>query len=134
MLPNVGMGVSSTDFARKSMQAGRQRAFANLDANMEIDLSLDTVPEVEQALSVKMDLVGQVKAFQIPAGRCDFQFSAASTCVIYLDSYCDRPHPKNSRPFCEIFRAKTKREDLHPRLQLLEGLGGQGNRQEALSS
>jgi hypothetical protein len=30
------------------------------EASMEIDLCLDMVPEVEQALSVKMDLVGKV--------------------------------------------------------------------------
>jgi hypothetical protein len=65
MLPSVSMGVSPQDFGRRSTgmaMTGRHRAFSNLEAKMDIDLCLDMVPEVEQALSVKMDLVGQVKA------------------------------------------------------------------------
>ena len=44
---------------------GRRGAAKRAGEGMEIELSLDTVPEVEQALSVKMDLVGQVGKFTL---------------------------------------------------------------------
>lgn len=53
VLPNV-TGATSPN-GRRGM------AKRNGETSMEVDLCLDMVPEVEQALSVKMDLVGQVE-------------------------------------------------------------------------
>ncbi len=46
----------------QSVNLSRTRVLTAADSSMDIDLSLDMVPEVDQVLSLKMDLVGQVKS------------------------------------------------------------------------